>query len=124
MRHPEFISIYPQSGELIRGHDAWVRIHSNYPGGMPKKLVEVVRGDEKGGVHVTPGIVPGAPILTVFGGGETFTHESRLRYPDGAVECVVMIATLKDGLVVEERVYFASPFDPPQWRRSDVEIIS
>ena len=36
LRHPDFVEEWPQSGERIRGHANYQKIHENYPGGLPK----------------------------------------------------------------------------------------
>ena len=35
LRHPDFVEEWPQSGERIRGHANYQKIHENYPGGLP-----------------------------------------------------------------------------------------
>lgn len=61
----------------------------------------------------TPGIGPfGAPI-TVTGGGDTFTVEAKLRYPNGELFHVVVTGRVEEGRVGEQRTYYAAPFPPP-----------
>ena len=46
MRHPDWYEDWPQSGERVRGHDAYRRIHENYPAGMPHVDVPEIQGAE------------------------------------------------------------------------------
>ena len=121
LRHPDWTDTWPQSGEVVRGHDNWVRITENYEGGRPKWEVSAVHGVGETQVVTTPLVGPIAMPVTIMGGGDTFTAEGRLRYPDGEIYHVVIIGRIEEGKVIGQRTYFASPFDPPEWRREWVE---
>jgi len=116
LRHPEFVEEYPQSGERIRGHDAYVRIHERFPGGLPEIETRRIIGSEDRLV-LSPTLMP----VRVQGTGELFTVEAVNRYPNGDVFYAVATLELRDGKVWRQRTYFAAPFDVPEWRASLVE---
>jgi hypothetical protein len=99
-----------------------VRITESYEGGRPKWEVSAVHGVGETQVVTTPLVGPISMPLTVMGGGDTFTAEGRLRYPDGELFYVVLIGRIEGGKVIEQRTYFASPFDPPEWRKEWVDL--
>ena len=55
------------------------------------------------------------------GSGDFWWSEWRVTYPDGGVYLVVELLELRDGLVYRETVYWASPFEAPDWRAPWVE---
>ena len=121
LRHENFVARWPQSGEVVRGHDKWVEITQRYPqsGGD----VGEVHGGEKPTVRRVQTPLPlGPPILAMGGPGNSFTLEGKIRYPDGTTYCVVSICKVEGGKVVSETSYFAEPFDPPEWRADLVEL--
>ena len=40
LRHPDWQSLWPQSGERVVGHAHWAEIAQNYPGGVPEVDIE------------------------------------------------------------------------------------
>jgi len=54
--------------------------------------------------------------LRVVGSGDFWWSEWRLTYPSGEVYLVVDLIELRDGLVYRETVYWAAPFEAPEWR--------
>lgn len=122
LRHPDWTDTWLQSGEVVRGHENWMAINRGYPGGLPRWEMSTISGVEETRVVATPGLGPLGGPITITGGGDTFTLEGRLRYPDGGVFCVVVVGRVAEGKVVEQRTYFAEPFDPPEWRRRWVEV--
>ena len=81
--HPDFVEIYPQSGELIRGLEKIKAIVSAYPG-LPESEVISTSGAEPGRTNVIPSPLPfGLPTIQVSEAGHTFTVEAFLEYPNG-----------------------------------------
>jgi len=119
--HPEFIGKFPQSGELIRGPENFEAIAVNYPINLPESDSFETVGDEKQKAHVQSTTF-GMPLITVTGGGDTFTLTSLARYPNGDEYHMVAIIELKDGLIFRETDYWAAPFPPPEWRSDFVEM--
>ena len=121
--HPDFVEIYPQSGELIRGLEKIKAIVSAYPG-LPESEVVSTSGAEPGRTNVIPSPLPfGLPTIQVSEAGHTFTVEAFLEYPNGERYFGVWIGELKDGQVYKLTTYFAQPFEAPAWRAPYVERI-
>lgn len=56
-----------------------------------------------------------------MGSGDYWWSEWRVAYPDGSQYLCVGLLELKDGLIHREIVYWAAPFDAPDWRAPWVE---
>lgn len=117
LRHPEWSVEWPQSGERVRGSDHFARIIESYPGGAPTVEVSRIVGSEDRWV-----LTPGNTVLRVAGSGDHWWGEWTLTYPDGDCYHVVSLMELRDGRVYRERVYWAPPFEAPEWRRPFVEL--
>ena len=121
MIHPDYVGIYPQSGERFRGFSAFRAQLENYPGGLPAARFDdpttKILGDEERWA-----ITPGYTVLPLAG-PERYTTVTRAPYPDGSRWWVVSILTLKDDKIIHAETYFAPEFEPPEWRRDIVEII-
>jgi ketosteroid isomerase-like protein len=114
LQHPDVVARYPQSGEVFRGRDKYMDMQAEYPG-LPHAEASNVIGQEN--VVLMPAFLPfGHPTVTLFG-GDQFVVEGVATYPTGEVYNVVIILRLQNGKVIEETVYFAAPFDAPEWRR-------
>ena len=121
MRHPDFTASWPQSGELVRGHENWVEIVKRFP--QSGNVEGQVSGETKVSVTTVKTPLPfGPPILAMSGGSDTFTVQGMVTYPDKSQWYSVGICETKDGKVIKETGYFAEPFDPPEWRADLVEI--
>ena len=122
--HPDFVEIYPQSGELIRGIENLRAMVSAYPG-LPHGEVLHTSGGEPTRTDVIPSPLPfRLPIIQVSEGGQSFTVESLMEYPNGDRYYGVSIGELKDGKVLKVTSYFATPFEAPAWRAPYVEKIA
>jgi len=107
---------WPQSGERVHGNVAFAEIIANYPGGAPTAEVKRIVGAEDQWV-----MTPGNTVLKVVGSGDFWWSEWRLSYPNGEVYLVIDLLELRDGLVYRETVYWAAPFEAPDWRAPWVE---
>lgn len=116
LRHPNWMVVWPQSGERVHGTENWAEIIANYPGGAPATEVTRIVGAEDRWV-----VTGGNTVLKVAGSGDFWWSEWRLTYPNGDVYLVVDLLELRDGLVVRETVYWAAPFEAPAWRAPWVE---
>jgi len=97
----DFVSLYPQSGEVIRGRSNMKAIFDNYPGGLIERNVDrttttVIGADQWA-------MTPTFTLVRVSGTGTARTAILKSLYPDGST------------------VYFAPAFDPPAWRAKWVE---
>jgi SnoaL-like protein len=111
LRHSEFVEEWPQSGERIAGHEAYRKIHENYPGGIPAVEPKRIIGSEDRLV-LSPSFIP----MRLEGRGDLYTVECVNKYPSGETFYVVVILEMRDGKVWRQRTYFAPSFEPPQWR--------
>lgn len=123
LHHPDFTAEWPQTGELVPSHDKWVAINSRYPGGLPEGEVDEVHGGSSEAVHVATPLPMVMPVITVVGSGDTFTITGKMEYPSGDEYHMIMILKLKEGKVLKETAYWASPTEAPEWRRDFVEQI-
>ncbi|MBI3747103.1 MAG: nuclear transport factor 2 family protein [Chloroflexi bacterium] len=117
LRHPEWAVDWPQSGERVQGSEHFARIIEGYPGGVPKVEVTRIVGGEDRWV-----LTPGNTVIRVDGSGDFWWGEWTMTYPDGDAYHVVDLLELRGGLVYRERVYWAPPFEAPDWRRPFVEL--
>lgn len=116
LRHPDWMVVWPQSGERVRGNQAFAEIIRNYPGGEPKTEVQRIVGSEDRWV-----VTPGNTVLKVVGSGDFWWAEWRVTYPNGEVYFAITLIELRDGLVFHETTYWAAPFEAPDWRAPWVE---
>ena len=116
LRHPDWSVYWPQSGERVHTSEAFAEIIANYPGGAPATEITRVVGSEDQWV-----VTAGNTVMLVAGSGDFWWTEWKVTYPDGAVYLVVDLMELRDGLVHRETVYWAAPFEAPDWRAPWVE---
>jgi hypothetical protein len=115
-RHSDWQTLWPQSGERVVGHACWAEIARQYPGGTPEITLTRLIGSEDRWV-----VTPGNTVARIAGTGDFWWGEWRMTYPDGkAYQCVALIE-MREGLIWRETVYWAEPFDAPDWRRKFVE---
>ena len=98
-RHPNWRMTWPQSGEIVVGHENYVVTRMNRPEGTPPR--------------VTP--------LRMGGAGDVWWSEARVEYADGSVWLATAITEFEGDKIIRERVYFAQPFPAPAWRAPLVE---
>jgi hypothetical protein len=96
--HEDVIVEFPQSGERISGERNLYELREHYPAKVTFK------------------------IHRVLGEGNVWVTELDITY-DGRPVNGVNIMEFKDGKVARETIYFADPFEPPEWRSQWVEII-
>jgi len=116
LRHPDFVEEWPQSGERIRGHANYQKIHENYPGGLPKLKPRRILGSEDRWV-----VTPSSTALRIIGTGDIYMIHSAGTYGGGDRVQAVAIVELRDGKVLKQTTFFASEFEAPQWRSRWVE---
>jgi hypothetical protein len=116
LRHREWMVEWPQSGERVLSNDAFDRIVESYPGGRPHVRVGRVVGSEDRWV-----VTPTNGVLRVAGSGDFWWSEWVMTYPDQQVYHCIDLLELRDGLVFREAVYWAPPFDAPDWRAPFVQ---
>src|SRR5690349_8230 len=87
---------YPQSGEQIVGRANLRALRESYPAKLDFTVDRIV------------------------GSGELWVTEYVIRY-DGKPVNTVSIVEFDGGKVARENLYFADPFEPPEWRSQWVE---
>jgi len=116
LRHPDWSSEWPQSGERIRRDAAARAIDEAYPGGRPAVRPEHVVGSEDRWV-----MTPLYSLQRIVGNGDSWWGDGTIAYPDGSTWYLAMFMEVRDGLIYRETAYFAEPFEAPAWRAPYVE---
>jgi hypothetical protein len=117
--HEDIVVTYPQSGEVIRGKDTYLKMLASFPEGLATINSVSIHGDDK--TIVMPSVQPFMqPTVTAFG-GDYFWISGMALYPNGEVFHVATMIRTKGSRVIEETSYFAAPFEPPDWRAEFVE---
>ena len=111
LRHPDWHEDWPQSGERVPNHEAYRRIHENFPGGLPQIEVQEVAGAEDRWV-----VTPGMTVQRIAGTGDVWFIEGINQYAGGQRYHFVLHLRLRDGRVWRVTSYFAEPFPVPAWR--------
>ena len=91
------IDEFPQSGEVFRGRvlaEAMSAAYNDATGTKPTFALREIRGRD-----------------------DLWVIEGTIDYGNGTTAESVSIAELRDGKIVRQRDYFASPFEAPEWRR-------
>lgn len=118
LRHVDWQTDWPQSGERVRGDANMRLIEANFPGGMPSLHADRVVGSEDRWVTT-----PAYTVQRIVGSGDTWWAEGTITYGGGSTWCFVAFMELRDGKIHRQTEYFAEPFEVPAWRAPFVEII-
>jgi ketosteroid isomerase-like protein len=96
--HPDVVYRLPQTREVVRGRDAYLRWNQEYPDGWHLRLAEAY-GDETGGVARIDAEVEG----------------------EGAATAIVFV-TVEAGVITEVRDWWPTSYDPPPGREHLSEV--
>ena len=119
LRHADYVSEYPQSGERIRGTANARAMHEHYPGGLPRSEADKIHGGEDHWVST-----PIGTLLRIDGTGDVYTALVTVFYSgEDRPWHLAVVIELRDGKVLKETAIFGPPFDPPAWRAQWVESI-
>jgi hypothetical protein len=99
LRHADWQMLWPQSGEIVRGHDNYVAMRTNRPEGGRPRVEPLMHG----------------------GSGDTWWSEAVIHYADGSRWLGVTIYDFSGNQIATERVYFVQPLPAPEWRSRWVE---
>nr|MDQ3553935.1 nuclear transport factor 2 family protein [Chloroflexota bacterium] len=92
--HPDYVQDFPQSGERLRGFEAFRAMVEHYPGGGIREGLEpgsaALIGDEDQWA-----ITPGYTVVPLASGG-AYTSFARTLYPDGTSWYVINVFRLRD----------------------------
>lgn len=116
LRHRDWTSEWPQSGERIRGDANMRAIMEHFPGGQPELKANRIVGSEDRWV-----LTPVYSVQRIVGSGDSWWGDGTIRYPDGSTWNYAIFVELRDGLIYRETEYFAEPFEAPEWRKPFVE---
>jgi hypothetical protein len=116
LRHADWTVDWPQTGERVRGSEAFSSIVRDYPGGTPRTRVRRIVGSEDRWV-----VTPANTVVRLMGEGEAWWAEWMVTYPDGKDWYAVSMMELRDGAIWRETVYWAPPLPAPEWRADRVE---
>lgn len=116
LRHPDWSCVWPQSGERVTSSAAMREISERSPGGWEARERHISGSQDEFVV------TPAGTLVRTAGGGEVWTAEWINRYPDGTDWYVIDIVRLRNGRVIHETTYWASPFEAPPWRRPLVQL--
>jgi hypothetical protein len=116
--HAECIHDYPQSGERFTGRANIRAVFENYPGGLGRSDMNTLR---VGGDDRRWAMAPNFTLVSITGGGGSYSSVVRARYPDDSEWYVVTIFELVDGLQTRASLYFAPVFEAPEWRKPYVD---
>jgi ketosteroid isomerase-like protein len=97
LRHEDFVSVWPQSGERIVGRDNARTVDERYPN-WPEMRTRRIVGSE-----------------------DLWVVEATLTYDGADVYQAVAIVELRDGKVAAETAYWGAPFEAEAWRAEWVE---
>ena len=119
--HAECVHDYPQSGERITGLANIRGVFEHYPGGLGQSDIDTLR---VGGDDRRWAMAPNFTLVSITGGGNSYSSVVRARYPDDSQWYVVTIFELVDGLQTRASLYFAPVFEAPEWRKPYVDAAS
>src|SRR4051794_14236427 len=107
----DLVCDYPQSGERIRGFDAFRRMLEQYPSGLPDNSVDTLRAEVVGDDERWA-ISPGYTVVPMTQ-PDRYTTVVRVAYPDGSWWHTVTFVQLRDGKIVRMESYFAPELPEP-----------
>ena len=90
--HEDAVLEFPQSGERFEGVANFREWRRGYPAKVDLEL------------------------RRVRGGGDAWTAEIAVRYDGGRWNYGVSILEFRADKIARETIYYAEPFDPPEWR--------
>ena len=96
LRTEDYVLEMPQSGERIRGRENMRRFQEAYPN------------------------PPDVTLRSLRGRDDLFVAEVTNDY-QGDIYHAVLVLELRDGRIARDTRYYATPFEPPEWRAAWVE---
>ena len=118
----DFVEVYPQSGETIRGRENFRSLLQHMPaadgyqGALAPTSVHVLGGEDRWV------LTPSFTTMKIEGTGDLFTVVFRVNYPDRSDWYVVSMLQLRDDRIARATTFFGPLFEPAEWRRPYVEV--
>ena len=94
--HDDYVCVWPQTGERIRGRSNFIAVNKRYPQEWQVTIMRLLVSDDQ------------------------ITSEVKLTYRDEMVFAISFFE-FRDGKIVRETDYWPEPYDPPTWRAPWVE---
>ena len=120
--HDDYLLLYPQSGERIRGRENRRAVTEAYPcrreRGLRPTVDHITGTDDQ---WIPKASWPAWSVVHLVGSTDEFTATGTIRYPDGDTWHVVALVTVRDGKIWRKTDYFAAPFDAPERRSPYLE---
>jgi len=116
----DYVGEYPQSGEVIHGPKNARAIIEQYPGTLPRDVVDMTTAR----LAATEARWLRTPTFTVVraeGTGNVGVSALRSRYPDGSAWWVINFYELRGGRLARSTTFFAPTFEAPDWRKPFVK---
>jgi hypothetical protein len=115
----DYVEDWPQSGEVIRGRSALVKMLRTYPdlssGGIDPARTRIAVQDAKWVM------TPAFTLVRLESSGNVGTVIFRTRYPDDSWWWIIGTYELRGERVARRTTFFAPEFDPPEWRNGITE---
>lgn len=119
---PDYVEVYPQSGERVVGIDNLRAIVEHYPGGLEPGRIDVAHarlvGEDEQYV-----LGPSFSVIHLSGSSDTWVATALVRYPDGSRWHAVMFVEFRGDRIASMRHYYAPELPAPEWRAQWVERI-
>ena len=117
---PDYVEVYPQSGERVVGVANLRAIIEHYPGGLAPGYLDAdharIIGAEEEYV-----LGPSLSVVHVAGSGDTWTVVALGRWPDGSLWHTVAVAEFRGDRIRRITEYFAPELPAPEWRSEWVQ---
>ncbi|MBA2633410.1 MAG: nuclear transport factor 2 family protein, partial [Chloroflexi bacterium] len=107
--HDDYLLLYPQSGERIRGRENRRALVEGYPGrqeGRLRPTIDHITGTDD--EWITKASWPAWSVVHLVGSADEFSVTERFAYPGGDTWHVVALITVRDGKIWRETDYFAA----------------
>ena len=92
---PDYIGLWPQSGEVVSGRDAFARVNGAFPG--------------QGGWAFD--------LCDLLADGDRIVTDTRVTQPDlGLVARAITFHRVAGGLIAEQREFWPDAYPVPDWR--------
>lgn len=116
LRHPDWLTEWPQTGERVRGDANERAIMEHWPQGMPTGGDLRIVGSEDRWV-----MTPAYTFVQIVGSGDSWWFDGTASYPDGSTWYLIGLCELRDQKLFRETWYFAPPLPAPEWRARWIE---
>jgi hypothetical protein len=111
----DYVEVYPQSGEVIRGVANAIAVRQNYPGGVVGGGVDTLDAIVPSGTPAYA-VSPRMTLIRIEGTPAVATAIFKSRYPDGSIWWLTSLYELRGDRIAKATMLFAPAFEAPEWR--------